>query len=408
MIAFIRNIILNIKISIESFSNFKLRTALAVFGVVLGTLSLITVANVSDALSFKTEQEIAKLGKNLLIVKSDIRHFGPRVFSDSANLTIWDAIAIKDFVQGVQVTLPVANKTFPVRYKDVVLKSSLVMGVNQHFFNVRGLHLSEGSFFTKKEIDNSLKTVVIGSKVADTLFGTENPIGKYIYLYRAPFIVIGTLESIGVDLANVDQDNIIYVPLTTYLRRLVNDIKINLIYIQVVDNKAMPSVQQSIEKLLQIRHKIKKGLENDFSVVDLKDVTSLQTQAMTIVKTLGLITSCLSFVISSIGILSIMVLIVNERKVEIGIRRAVGSRKRDIVWQFLTESSFISLLGAIAGLIVGILLTAIISKLASIPFIISMQGIIVAFFASLITGILSGIYPSKKAIEIQPVQVLKK
>lgn len=401
------NIFLHFKISFESLSNFKVRTILAICGVVLGTLSIITVASISKSLALKTDIELDRFGKNLIIVKSDIRrgHRGTRIFSEKANLTLLDADLIMDSIPGVKMAIPVANKSFPLRFKGRSIDSTLVMGVTPEFFSIRGLNLTSGRFFNKSE-DFSKKTI-IGSKVLKELFYKTQPIGKNIFLYRVPFEVLGVIEPLGVDLANVDQDNMIYVPLKTFLRRLINDANVNLIYVQTYDSKLIPEVKNTIEEVLKKEHKIKEGQTNDFSIVDLKDISSMQIKTMSIVKTLGLITSCLSFIISSIGILSIMVLMVNERKIEIGIRRAVGATKTAIVLQFLMESSFISLLGAVIGLLSALLLTFAISFFASIPFAFSNEAIIIAFFASFFTGILSGIYPSKKAIEIQPVQVLR-
>ncbi|MBF0593162.1 MAG: FtsX-like permease family protein, partial [Nitrospirae bacterium] len=139
----------------------------------------------------------------------------------------------------------------------------------------------------------------------------------------------------------------------------------------------------------------------------LKDVNDIRTQAIKLVRTLGLITSFVSFIISAVGILSIMILMVNERKVEIGIRRAVGSKKRDIMIQFLTESSFISFTGGVIGSVIGVALSLLVAFLTGMPFVVSGTGVMIAFTASLCTGLFSGIYPSKKAIEIEPIYILR-
>ncbi len=402
-------LILNLKIAIRSLCNFRLRTILALLGVFLGTFSLIVVYNFSLSLAKKTESEAESLGKNLLIVRSGIvRRFGPgtRLLTEATTLTVYDAKAILEGSPLVYDVSPSTNKSYPVRYGNVNLSSVLVIGAQPNYSDIRNFYVREGSFISYYDNINLNKVAVIGKKVAEKLFGNENPLGKHILIYRVPCKVIGIMEEKGVDISGVDQDNIIFVPLNTFLRAFVNKGFINTIYVQVVDGASTKDAKSDIENILRERHKVKQGNE-DFSVIDMKDVTALKTQAMSMIKVLGRIASVISFVIGGIGIISIMILIVNERKVEIGIRRAVGSRKRDIISQFLIEASFISLCGGIVGVISGIIASFVIFELSDLPIIISLTGLVLAFIASVTVGVLAGIYPSKKAIAIQPVDIIR-
>ena len=168
-----------------------------------------------------------------------------------------------------------------------------------------------------------------------------------------------------------------------------------------------PPPRADIEELVRRSHGIKVGQKDDFTVIDMKDVAAVKNQAMAMITTLGRISASVSFLIGGIGILSIMTLIVSERRMEIGIRRAVGSRKRDIVLQFLLESSVISFSGGLVGMILGFLASVLIFRLASLPFSVSLVGLLLAFVASVLVGILAGIYPSQKATAIQPVDVIR-
>jgi putative ABC transport system permease protein len=215
------------------------------------------------------------------------------------------------------------------------------------------------------------------------------------------------MEEKGVDASNVDQDNQVFVPLNTFLRRLVNQDYVNTIYVQTVGDQVMAQSRQQIEELLRKRHKIRRGQKDDFAVIDSKDVMALKAQAISMISVLGRIAAGISFVIGALGILSIMILIVSERRMEIGIRRAVGSRKRDIVLQFLLESSFISFLGGAAGVLFGFLVSLLIFRLSGLPFAIAPLGLEVSFVASVVVGILAGIYPSRRATMIQPVDVIR-
>lgn len=403
-------VLLNLKIAFRSLLNFKLRSALAILGVFLGTFSLIVVSNLSDSLSKKTEEEAESLGKNLLIVRSGIvRKVGTRtrLLSEATTLKIEDAESIKYGSLFIKDVSPSGNKTFPIRYKNIVLKSVLTVGVQPNYTEIRNFYVSEGKFVS--EDDNKLlkKVAVLGSKVAQKLFGKENPIGKHILIWRVPCEVIGIMEEKGVDISGVDQDNQIFLPLNTYLRRFVNQDYVNNIYVQVESEEHLYSAKTQIEEILRKRHKIKDPKDDDFTVIDMKDVMALKTQTMSMIKVLGRISAGIAFIIGGIGILSIMILIVNERRIEIGIRRAIGSRKKDIIIQFLLESSFISLSGGTIGVIMSLVATIIIFSFSNLPFTLSVGAHILSFFASVCVGILAGIYPSKKATQIQPVDVIR-
>lgn len=403
-------ILLNLKIAFRSLLNFKLRSILAVLGVFLGTFSLIVVSNLSDSLLKKTEQEAESLGKNLLIVRSGIvRKFGTRtrLLSEATTLKIEDAESLKYSSTFIKDVSPSGNKTFPVRYGNTVLKSVLVVGVLPNYPEIRNFYVNEGRFISKDDNKILNKVAVLGSKVSQKLFGKENPIGKHILIWRVPCEVIGIMEEKGVDISGVDQDNQIFLPLSTYLRRFVNQDYVNNIYVQVESEEYMYATKTQIEEILRKLHKIKDPKDDDFTVIDMKDVMALKTQAMSMINVLGKISAGISFLIGGIGILSIMILIVNERRIEIGIRRAIGSRKKDIIIQFLLESSFISLTGGTMGVIISLAATIIIFSFSNLPFTLSLGAHILSFFASVGVGILAGIYPSKKATQIQPVDVIK-
>lgn len=403
-------IFINLKIALGSLANYKLRTALAVLGVFLGTFSLIVVSNLSSALAKKTAAEIESLGKDLLIVRSGIvRRFGPgtSLLSQAANLTIADAEAIKNSSVHVLDVSPSSNKSFPIRYGNTTLRNVLVIGAVPNYAELRNFYAAEGSFITEEDNRLLSNTAVIGAGVAKKLFPNQSPLGKFLMIQRAPFQIIGVMEEKGVDLSGADQDNTIFVPLRTYMAKLINKSFISAINVRAISTESIPAAKTDIENILRKQHKIKKGGKDDFAVIDLKDVTQLKAQAMSMITILGRIAAAVSFLIGGLGILSIMILIVSERKVEIGIRRAIGSRKRDIILQFLTESSFISIAGGLIGLLISLPASVVILKLSDLPFVISLPGLVLAVTASVGIGIVAGIYPSKKATLIQPVDIIR-
>jgi putative ABC transport system permease protein len=402
--------VINLTIALRSLLSFKLRTTLAVLGVILGTFSLIVVNNLSGSLAKKAQLEVDRLGKDLLIVRSGVvQRFGrgTRYISQEPNFRLGDIEAIANGASSVKAISPASSKTFPVRYKGVVLPAVLVTGVIPNYSAVRSFAVQEGIFITELDNKEQRNVVVLGSRVAEKCFGTEDPMGQYIMLWRFPCQVIGVMEEKGTDLSGLDQDTQVFVPLNTFLHRLVNREFIEAIYVQCLGNQVLDRTKREVEEILRIRHSISNEKKDDFYVVSMKDVTELQTQAMDMIKTLGRTSAVISFLIGSIGILSIMMLIVNERRMEIGIRRAVGSRRRDIGWQFLIESSLIALSGGFFGVLAGLVITLALFQVFSLPVHVSFTGLIVSFCASIIVGLLGGLYPSQRATAIQPVDTLR-
>lgn len=405
-----RRVFLNLRIALRSLYSYRLRTSLAVLGVFLGTFSLILVSNLAGSLDRKGQMELDKLGKNFLAIRSGtvlrIGH-ATRLFTEAANLSLDDAGAIADGAPFVTAVSPASFKPFPIRYKSVVLSSIMVTGASPNYPQVRNFYPATGTFLTEEDNQQLAGVAVIGKKIAEKLFGREEPLGKTILVWRVPCRVIGVMEEKGVDASHVDQDNQIFIPINSFLRRFVNKDYVNYIFVQTSVSEALTPTKKQIEEILRLRHKIKPGQNDDFTVLDPKDLMTLKNQATAMITALGRISASVSFLIGAIGILSIMILIVNERRVEIGIRRAVGSRKRDIILQFLLESSFISFLGGLAGVFLGLLVSILVFSVTELPMSISPGGIILAFAASVAVGILAGIYPSKKATTIQPVDVIR-
>ncbi|QWR77930.1 ABC transporter permease [Candidatus Magnetomonas plexicatena] len=401
-----KNLTLNLKIALKSLSTFKLRTTLAVMGAVFGALSITVVSGVSLSMEIKTERELASFGKNLLIIRSGQMktHGRPDIMTESPRLSALDAAAIRDHTSYVKETAVVSTKSMPIRYGDTTLPGAVVMGVSVEYFKIRDLKLSSGTLFTQAHDKELQRVVVIGSNIAERFFPTdESPLGKYIYIYQLPCEIIGVAAPMGEDFSDINQDNLVYMPLQTFLRRFTNTTKVNFIQVQAVDSAVMEPLKAETERILKERHST--GEQNDFSVFTLKDLTVMQDKTIRIVKILGLCASAASFSISAIGILSIMALMVTERRTEIGIRRAVGASKRDIVLQFLGESSFISVSGGIAGVLLGTLINAGISYFSELPLKVSATGVMLALICSVLTGIVSGVYPSMRAVRIAPVNI---
>ncbi len=329
-----------------------------------------------------------------------------RTISSATTLKIRDALLIKKQVNHVLKVLPSFTIDYPIRRKGTTVKTTII-GTETEYPDVRSIKVKIGRFFTKKEEKTGEKVVVLGVKIKEKLFGKEDPIGKFILIFRVPCKVIGVMEEKGVDISGTDQDMLVYTPLKTSMRRLANVDYINTIFVQVDSKENISAVKREIKFLLRKLHKLKPTDKDDFTVLTPDDLMRMQSQALKIFTVLGIVSAVISFSIGGIGILSVMILIVNERIVEIGIRRAVGAKRKDILIQFILETGFLSLFGGGIGFILGIFLITVIYKLSNLPEIYPTDFIIFAVSISVITGLVAGLYPAFKASNIKPIEALR-
>ncbi len=399
----------NLKVILRIMKEHKLRSSLSILGIAFGTFALIVMVSVSLSLKEKSKIEAEKLGKNVIIVKSGlVRVFRKRqrTISSATTLKIRDAILIKKQISHVLEALPSFTIDYPIRRKGTTVKTTII-GTESEYPDIRSIRVKIGRFFTRKEEKTGEKVVVLGAKIREKLFGNEDPIGKFILIFRVPCKVIGVMEEKGVDISGTDQDMLVYTPLKTSMRRLANVDYINTIFVQVDSKENIPVVKREIRFLLRKLHKLKKTDKDDFTVLTPDDLMRMQTQALKIFTVLGVVSAVISFSIGGIGILSVMILIVNERITEIGIRRAVGAKRKDILIQFLLETGFLSFFGGGIGFILAIFLITVIYKISNLPEIYPKDFIIFAVFISIFTGLVAGIYPALKASNIKPIEALR-
>ncbi len=395
---------------IRIFREYRLRSALSVLGVAFGTFALITMVSISNSMKEKSRLEVEKFGKNLVVVKSGkVRVFRrrERSITTAKTLKLSDAYFIKQQVDHVVKVLPSFHIFYPVRKGGTTVFSTII-GVGRNYPDLRNINVEKGRFYTEDEEKTGQKVIVLGYKVAKDLFKNGDPIGKTILIFRVPCKIIGVMEEKGVDISGEDQDSLIYTPLKTSMRRLANVDYINTIYVQVDKRENIPYVKKKIRQLLRKRHHIKKGEKEDFTVLSPDDYLRMEKEAIHIFSILGGISATISFLIGGIGILSIMILIINERIEEIGIRRAVGAKRSDILLQFVLESSFISIAGGFFGVFMGVFLSGLIFLIFDLPKTLTFQWVFLSFFLSVLTGILAGIYPAYKASNIKPVEALRR
>ncbi len=388
-----------------------MRSLLAVLGIIIGVGAVITMLAIGTGAREKISSQISTLGSNLvLILPGATTQGGIRMGAGTQQtLTILDAEAISKECSYVMAVAPVISGTAQVVFGNQNW-STAVLGTTPQMITVRDWEVVSGRFLTEQDIRSGTKVAVIGQTVAEKLFGELDPVGKLIRIKKIPFEVIGVLGRKGQSLTGQDQDDIIYVPLTTAQRTLYGNIlpgRVRLIYAKAESLQSIPQATEQIKSLLRQRHRIAQGQEDDFTVMDLTQMLkTAEESAKTMSVLLGAIAS-VSLIVGGIGIMNIMLVSVTERTREIGIRMAVGAKPKDIRIQFLIEAIFLTTVGGVFGLFLGIIASFIVTSLMQWPATISILSVFVAFGFSASVGILFGFYPAYKASMLNPIDALR-
>ncbi len=402
---------LNLSIAIASLSAHKVRAVLAMLGVFLGALAFTGVQHVSAIMVRKAVMETEKLGPNLYAVVAGQIRFrrsgGVRVRGNRTNFRVADARAVMDGVPSVLSGTPFANADQLLKAEGNALDTR-VYGTWPTWPEVRSVTVAQGRFFTEQELEARAMVCVLGPTVAERLFGTaQSALGKIMHIYRAPFRIIGILEPKGRDLVGDNQDEFVFMPLTTFMRRASNVDYVDGVFLRLAKDADIKMVADAARHIMRQRHRLGKGQPDDFSLLAARDTIRLQQQALDLMSTLGVITSVVSFGVGGMGILSIMILVVRARRVEIGIRRAVGGTRGDIVRQFLFEAGVMAGTGGACGALATVALVVGLHEFAALPLIIQPVNLGLTLLGSCVLGLAAGAYPAWQAAHIEILDVLK-
>ena len=386
----------------------KLRTILTMLGIIIGVCAVIAMVSVGMGVKKSVTDSISRLGSNMLIVMSGSSNRGGiRGGAGSVQtLTYDDADAIKNKIKYVANVSPTVQTSSQIVYGNSNWNST-VTGVIPEYVSIQSLTMQSGIFFSEHDVDVRNRVAVIGTTVATNLFGAVNPVGKKIRIGNAPYTVIGLIASKGQSSGGQDQDDIVLIPLTTAQERLLGITYVRSINVQVSDADRMDEVQENIEKLLRQRHRIRAGADDDFNVRNLTSLMETMSETTTMITLLLGSIAGISLIVGGIGIMNIMMVSVTERTREIGIRKAIGATYNSIMLQFLIESTMISILGGIIGIIFGIGLAQAISKFGNFTTVISGLSIVASFGFSLFVGVFFGMLPARKAARLDPIDALR-
>jgi putative ABC transport system permease protein len=384
-------ILQSIKMALRSIKGNKLRSVLTMLGIIIGVSSVIVLVSLAQGSTTNVTSQINNLGTNLITINT----FGTDLSLTEAKIDKLGKLS------GVQAISPVVSGRVSVK-KDRTSAQTTLTGTNAAYSTVRNTEVSNGRFLTDIDIEYRQKIAVIGATTAQNLFGTENPVGQYVQVDGNSFKVVGVLASKGSSLGQ-SGDDVIIVPLST-AERLVKTTSINQVYLQGKDKQDMNIVMAEVQNAMASMYPNK---TDSYSVVNQQDLmNTLGSVTNTLTMMLGGVAG-ISLLVGGIGIMNIMLVSVSERTKEIGIRKAIGAKRRDILWQFLIESVVLSAMGGIIGILFGLGVGKILSSALSLTVSFSSSVVIFSFLFSLIVGVVFGVFPANKASKLNPIQALR-
>jgi putative ABC transport system permease protein len=386
----------------------KMRSFLTMLGIIIGVAAVIAMLAIGQGAEYSVQQQIDALGTNVLIVfPGSQQQGGLRGGAGTmTTLTEDDAMAIQKECPSVALISPGARSGGQVIAGNQNWATS-VEGCSADYLEIRKWGVDYGEFFTEPDVKAATKVCALGKTVADALFPEASPVGQNVRIRNVPFKVIGVLSKKGQNAMGQDQDDIILAPYTTVLRRLSHYPYLRYVVVSATNPANIASAQTQVSELLRMRHKLSSYDQDDFTIrnqADLAAAANATTQILTIL--LASIAS-VSLLVGGIGIMNIMLVSVTERTREIGLRMSVGARGRDILTQFLVEALVLSLLGGIAGIILGVGGSSAISSFAKWPTIITVFSILLSFGFSIAIGIFFGFYPARKAAQLNPIDAMR-
>ena len=396
-----------IQLALQALWRNRTRAMLTALGVIIGVASVIAMVSVGAGAQKRIAAQLASMGTNSLVVRpGSVTRGGVRTGAGTTNtLTRADAEAIRD-LPGVIAVAPSIRSTAQIRYRGVNWGTA-VEGVTPDYIRVRSWLVAEGEFFTEQHVNGAAHVCVLGQTVAHELFGIANPVGETIVMKGMACRILGVLTEKGASAWGSDQDDRVFVPLTTVQRKLMGVTHIARIEVETTGREVSFQVMNELKRLLRKRHRILADQPEDFRMYNRAELAQTSEESARVFTwLLGSIAS-VSLLVGGIGIMNIMLVSVTERTHEIGIRMALGARRRDILWQFLLEAIVLSGTGGILGIILGVGSAVALAEFSQFPVSITPWSIVVAYLFATLVGIFFGLHPARKASRLLPIEALR-
>jgi putative ABC transport system permease protein len=391
----------------------KLRSSLTILGIVIGVGAIIAMVAVGAGAQARVAEQMRSLGSNLVVVTAgSATNRGVRGGGGSnVTLTEDDAMALQREIPAVQAAAPTWGSTRQVVHH-YLNWGTLIQGMTPEWLEVKEWPLAEGRPISADDLRSAAKVALVGQTAAQNLFGDESPIGLTIRIDRVPFTVIGVLDRKGQNTWGHDQDDTVMVPLSTARQKLFGRIRgkaraIWVITVKIWEGEDFVDAQLQIRELLRQRHRVPPDQDDDFTLRNPFETSQAQAEASRVMTRLLAAIGSISLLVGGIGIMNIMLVSVTERTREIGLRMAVGARRRDILAQFLVEAVTLSLIGGVVGIAVGLGGSQAISHFAEWRTQVAAEAVLVAFGFAGAIGVLFGLYPARKAARLDPIEALR-
>jgi putative ABC transport system permease protein len=402
------NIFSSLGIAIKALFSHKMRTFLASLGILIGIASVIVMVAIGKGSQKEVMDVIAGMGENLITVNAgEMKRRGGRLrlTGNVTTLTVRDANRIMEEIGEVEGVAPFEEKRMTAKFGNASAETTIA-GSTSDFQLIRDYRLKSGEFFSERDEKTANRVAIIGMTAVKNIFGEEDPLGQVVKVHFIPFKIIGVFEPKGVDTNGLDQDDLVLIPLSTYLRRIVNQTFITRIFVKASSRENIAKASEKIRELLRENHKLTDDRNDDFTLISQLDLEELKKETTEMFTKLIVGVAGISLLVGGIGILAVMLISVKERTREIGIRRAVGATRKDIVRQFLYESLIIGFLGGAMGVALGVGLTLGLTHWGEWTLILDLNSIWTASWACAGIGVLFGVFPAIKGSKLDPMEAL--
>jgi putative ABC transport system permease protein len=382
-----------------------LRSSLTILGIVIGVAAVIIMVTIGGGATVQVTDQIAGLGSNLLLIRPGQR-LGPGQASTAPPFKVADAEALSRDVASLTAVAPSASTRLTAIYGNQNW-STTVLGVTNQYLGVRNWTIAEGREFSDSEVRSGSDVCILGATVRKELYGAQSPIGTTMRLKKLSCHVIGLLETKGQSTMGSDQDDLVLIPLRAFQRRIAGNQDVSLIQVSVRDGVPTAKAQRDIVRLMRERRHISSNEDDDFTVIDMKEIAQMLSGTTRILTTLLGSVAAVSLLVGGIGIMNIMLVSVTERTREIGIRLAIGALESEVLTQFLVEAMVLSSFGGIIGIVLAMAGSLGLARLLDVPFVFNPGIVVIAFLFSAAVGLVFGYFPARRAALLDPIESLR-